>query len=458
MQPASLSPVPSPRQNASTPLTSGLFRPSEPLTRSGFFRSVLSESTRTSTPNLGAFPPSFHAPGEVVSNWPLMPLWRPTSPIWNRSRRPPTSSWLRGTASFCVCQGISADFERLPRLRPLLVDAPASAYRAPTLDWTPPPIIEALRHVNANPRRGIEPSLYARCEPSLHDRCEPSLHDRCDFCGRLAQEEDTEDGINAHFISCIRFYRMEQAIVDDDWKRLMQWLTRTRSSFNVRDSNHYTPLHLAVLHRRENIALNLIKSGAYINAATIEGYTPLMLAVRCGDVRIVRMLLLHDASVRAQSHAGVTALSLAIAYRNETLVHMMLQYGAMPTGGRPSPYFHRALYMGPESIADAIWAAGASVNQYDAHGRSAILIAAIYNRKNILLRMLPHATPATLLDAWRGTNHHPLVHRELIRRVAGLRAHVKDCLNTWALPHDVEIHILEYLYKGPQHKWLTSNG
>ena len=251
---------------------------------------------------------------------------------------------------------------------------------------------------------------------------------------------------------------MEQAIVDDDWKRLMTWLSRARGSFNMRDSNHYTPLHLAVLHRKERIALNLINSGAYVNATTIEGYTPLMLATRMNEVRMARMLLLHDAGVRAQSHAGVTALGIAIANRNEALVHMMLQHGAMPTRGRPSPYFHRALYMGPESIADAIWSAGASVNQYDANGRSAILIAAIYNRKGILLRMLPHATPATLLDAWRGTNHNPLVHREIVRRVAGLRMHVKNSLHAWTLPRDVEIHILEYLYKGPQHKWHTSNG
>ena len=313
----------------------------------GEYKDVDAESWRV--------PTILHAPGEAVSSWPLMPLWRPTS--WTHvqlSPRAPTSSWLHGTASFCVCQGISADFERLTRLRPLLVDTPASAYRAPT-DWLDS---TARRRGTAarSPYPGwrIEPSLQARCEPTLH-RCEPSLHVRCDFCGRLTQQEETEKSINAHFVDHIRFYRMEQAIVDDDWKRLMAWLSRARGSFNMRDSNHYTPLHIAVLHRREKIALNLINSGAYVNAATIEGYTPLMLATRMNDVRMARMLLLHDAGVRAQSHAGVTALGLAIANRNEALVHMMLQHGAIPTRGRPSPYFHRALYMGPESIADAIW-------------------------------------------------------------------------------------------------------
>ena len=259
----------------------------------------------------------------------------------------------------------------------------------------------------------------------------------------------TQYGINEHFHDHDCLYRMERAIIDDNWTALLQWLTRVGGTFNACDANRCTPLHFAVLHQREKIAQNLIKGGAFINARTIDGYTPLMLAVRLLNISMARLMILYGADVNIQCINGVSALALAIANRHEGLVHMLLDHHADPRGGYPTPHLHRALWMGPDDVADTIWRAGASPEQLDAHGRTAMYVAASYGRTNILLRMLPNASATCLLKTWRTSKNNTYIDREIRRRVRGLDTHVKESLDAWKLPRDIEQLVLEYLYKSP---------
>lgn len=266
----------------------------------------------------------------------------------------------------------------------------------------------------------------------------------------MAQPEHyTQYGINEHFHEYECLYRMERAIIDDNWTALLQWLTRVGGTFNTCDANRCTPLHFAVLHQREKIAQNLIKGGAFINARTLDGYTPLMLAVRLLNISMARLLILYGADVNIQCINGVSALALAISNRHEGLVYMLLDHHADPRGGYPTPHIHRALWMGPNNVAETLWRAGASPEQEDAHGRTAMYVAASYKRNKLLLRMLPTAPPACLLKTWRMSKKNTYIAREIRRRVRGLDTHVKESLNAWLLPHEVEQLVLEYLYKRP---------
>ena len=128
---------------------------------------------------------------------------------------------------------------------------------------------------------------------------------------------------------------------------------------------------------------------------------------------------------------------------------MLLQHDADPRGGFPMPYLHRAMRMGPERVAEAIWHAGACFAQHDARGRSALTLAAKYKRTGILMRMLPLAAPETLLDTLRSIPQHVMVMRETRRRVAGLDRHIASVLDTWQFPNEIERIVLEYLYKRP---------
>jgi hypothetical protein len=245
---------------------------------------------------------------------------------------------------------------------------------------------------------------------------------------------------------------MERAIANDDWPGLLRWCTITGCTFDMRDTNHRTPLHIAIMHRKETMAQNLIKSGAYIDARTLGGYTPLMLAVRMVDISLVRLLLLYGANINLQTVNGMSALGLAIAHRHENIIHLLLQNHADPQGGFPMPHLHRSLCMGPDHIAAAIWNAGADFEQLDAHGRSALTLAAKYKRTAILTRMLPRASPKSILDAWRYVPEDVFVMRETRQRVSALDRHILSALTAWNLPTDIEKIVLEYLYIcPPQH-------
>ena len=433
--PESLSHAPYHLPIITSPLMFGPHRPSVLPTRSGYSSNGLSDFMRRRRQNPGAslyFP---HGVGPADSNSPLMPLWRRTSHISTPCPRLPRNIWLPGTEFYCVCHSTLADFEGSIGFHPSFIHTPTGPHTSPTLQWTPPPIIQALRDVDTDSWGGIE----------------SSLHTRCDLCGGLVKEQDTQDGINSHshFLSSERLYRMERAIMDDDWARLLHWFRRTGYTFDTRDIQHRTPLHIAILHRKEKIVQNLIKGGAFIDAQTLEGYTPLMLAVRLTDISLARLVILYGANINLHTVNGMTALGLAISQRKENMVHMLLEYHADPCGGYPLPHLHRSLWMGPERVADAIWQAGANFEVRDANGRSALCIAAKYKRTGVLMRMLPLASPKSLLHAWRNTSNAVFIVRETRRRVAALDYHILSALAAWNLPTDVERIVLDYLYKRP---------
>jgi uncharacterized protein len=57
---------------------------------------------------------------------------------------------------------------------------------------------------------------------------------------------------------------------------------------NAKDDEGYTPLHVAVVHARDNVVRVLCAHRANVNAKTNDGKTPLMLAE--GSPNIVRIL------------------------------------------------------------------------------------------------------------------------------------------------------------------------
>ena len=137
----------------------GLSTPFEPPTRSGCFRSAWSDFTRRRRMNVGAYPLFPVNNGEDDLNLPLMPLWRPTSPISNPCLPRPANIYPHGTESLCACRNTLALFDRSPSTHPLLVHAPTSTYAPPTLQWRPPPIVEALRDVDTDSGWGVEARL-----------------------------------------------------------------------------------------------------------------------------------------------------------------------------------------------------------------------------------------------------------------------------------------------------------
>ena len=72
----------------------------------------------------------------------------------------------------------------------------------------------------------------------------------------------------------------------------------------------------ATLKGSSSSVIQLLKSGADVNAKNNEGVTPLMVASGTGNKTILDILLSAGADVNATSNDGVTALMLAI-YTNK---------------------------------------------------------------------------------------------------------------------------------------------
>ena len=82
---------------------------------------------------------------------------------------------------------------------------------------------------------------------------------------------------------------------------------------NIKGSDEMksTPLHLAVENNRFEIANELLKSGANINAQNQHGQTPLHLAAMSGNVELAQRLLSLNARKDVRDHWGQSALMYA---------------------------------------------------------------------------------------------------------------------------------------------------
>ena len=144
----------------------------------------------------------------------------------------------------------------------------------------------------------------------------------------------------------------------------------------------------------------LLQAGANPNAALLLGETPVMVASRSGNPDVVEQLLREGAKVNARAARGQTALMWAVAQKHSDVVKVLLAHRAdvharsdvwsqvmavpphglrdynraIPHGGNPPLMF--AARVGDLSSAKLLVAAGANVNDADAWGVSATVLAA----------------------------------------------------------------------------------
>src|SRR6266581_9256796 len=144
----------------------------------------------------------------------------------------------------------------------------------------------------------------------------------------------------------------------------------------------------------------LLEAGANPNAALLAGETPVMVAARSGYAAVVEQLIAKGANVNARGARGQTALMWAVAQRHPEVVKVLLAHGAdirarsdswsevMAVSPHGYLEYNRAIPHGNETAlmfaarvddlasAKLLVAAGANVNDEDAWGVSAVVLAA----------------------------------------------------------------------------------
>lgn len=148
--------------------------------------------------------------------------------------------------------------------------------------------------------------------------------------------------------------------IRDEATRVSTWLAAQPSvQVEVRNRNGESPLMMAALKGRIELARSLIDRGAEVNK---PGWAPLHYAATHageGSLPMVRLLLEHHAFIDAQSPNGTTPLMMAAHYGHAAVVSLLLEEGAdtdlrNEQGLSAIDFAHRA---GREALAGRIAAA-----------------------------------------------------------------------------------------------------
>ncbi len=111
-------------------------------------------------------------------------------------------------------------------------------------------------------------------------------------------------------------------------KSAMILANHPQTNVNVQNQLGETPLMLAAIQNRLELAKVLIARGADVNRA---GWTPLHYAATKGHRDMMRLLLENDAYIDSESANGTTPLMMAAFSTSPLAVKLLLEEGADPT-------------------------------------------------------------------------------------------------------------------------------
>lgn len=111
---------------------------------------------------------------------------------------------------------------------------------------------------------------------------------------------------------------------------IVTFLIKAGANITIADINGVTPLHRAAYYGMDKIVTLLLSNGADINARTIYGETPLMYAIERRENHIAHLLIAAGADLGASNPYGTSdryynysPLHIAAYYCNESMVQFL---------------------------------------------------------------------------------------------------------------------------------------
>ncbi len=223
-------------------------------------------------------------------------------------------------------------------------------------------------------------------------------------------------------VGCGPSVDIHQAAKDGNIKVVKQHLD-AGTDVDAKDTNGWTPLHLAALNGQKETTEILIAEGADVN--TGDKITPLHYAAQYGEMEIVELLISKGADVNAKGDAGDTPLDWAIQLKRTEISDLLRKHGGK-SGAEDS--VHVAAAVGNIEAVKKHLAAGADVNAKNEDGGTPLLRAAWGGHKEIAELLIANgadvnvksgrtATPPLHLAAYKG-------HKEVVELVIAKGADV----------------------------------
>nr|XP_020471416.1 ankyrin repeat domain-containing protein 27 isoform X2 [Monopterus albus] len=188
---------------------------------------------------------------------------------------------------------------------------------------------------------------------------------------------------------------------------------------NSRNTDGFTPLHVAALHGHLALATLLIRHGANVNARTNQSATPLHLASQNSHVQMVRFLLECNAKLNKKDHYGNTPLMHACLRGNLETATTLLQSNALMNIAnlQGNTALHEAVRGGHQAVVELLLKGGASPEIRNKRQQTPLDCAYELGGKNTeILRALqkasglsPEAEPVKLLSVPKGALAHSFV-------------------------------------------------
>ena len=263
--------------------------------------------------------------------------------------------------------------------------------------------------------------------------------------------------------------RADVNAADDDGTTALHWashlddldsaglLLRAGANVNAANDLGATPLWVACENGSATLVRVLLQAGADPNLALLLGETPLMVASRSGSADVVEQLLLKGADVNARAARGQTALMWAAAQRHPEVVKTLLSKGAdvnirskewsqvMAVPPHGVPLYNRAIPHGGDTAllfaarsgdlpaAALLVAAGANVNDADAWGVSATVLAAHSGFGDLVAWLLERGADPNAAAAGFTALHAAIMHRDaaMVSALVAAGADPNAPLKTW---------------------------
>ncbi len=234
-------------------------------------------------------------------------------------------------------------------------------------------------------------------------------------------------------------------------------LIRAGANVNAANDLGATPLWTAGLNGSAAMVRRLLQAGANPNLALLLGETPLMIASRSGNPLVITQLIDKGANVNARGPRGQTALMWAVSQQHADVVKVLLARGAdiharsdvwremmaVPPHGKPE--YNRLIPQGGDTAlmfaaragdlasATLLLAAGANVNDADAWGVSAMVLAAHSGFTEVVELLLGKGADADAAGPGFTALHEAIMRRDE-KMVTALLAHGANPnrpLQTW---------------------------
>ena len=218
-----------------------------------------------------------------------------------------------------------------------------------------------------------------------------------------------------------------------------------------------TPLWTASLNGSAVMVRRLLQAGANPNRALLSGETPVMVASRGGYSDIVEQLLAKGGLLTTRAARGQTALMWAVSQQHPDVVGVLLAHGAdvharsevwsevmavpphglpeynreIPHGGDTALMF--AARVGDLGSAKLLVAAGANVNDADAWGVSATVLAAHAGHRELVEFLLEKGADPNSAAAGFTALHEAIMRRDekMVTALLARGADPNAPLRTW---------------------------